>query len=197
MNVWNFPLRTAAMLLVLALAGCANVSKVASGETVIRNRLAIQVDRDWNQFERGLADDTPTWTTEGITIDALQFYVGIKNGELIAPTPKGGKGSVPLAFKSTMQAAEIVTLYQNLLTRDGSSFTLDKLDPATFVGAPGFRFEYSLVRKIDDVRLRGVAWGAVYQGELFLINYSAPRLGFFQRSVGEVDQMVKTARIKS
>ena len=104
---------------------------------------------------------------------------------------------MPLAFKSTMQAAEIVTLYQNLLTRDGSSFTLDKLDPATFVGAPGFRFEYSLVRKIDDVRLRGVAWGAVYQGELFLINYSAPRLGFFQRSVGEVDQMVKTARIKS
>ena len=73
--------RAVAVLLAVALAGCATVTKVDSGETLVRNRLAVQVSEPWNQFERGFADNTPTWTLEGITVDALQFYVGVKDGE--------------------------------------------------------------------------------------------------------------------
>jgi len=193
----SITLRVAAFALVLFMAGCANVSKVNTGETVVKNRLAVKVDSPWNQFERGLADNTPTWTVEGITIDALQFYVGIKDGELIAPTPNQGKGTQPLAFKANMQPADVVALYQGLFTRDGSSFTLEKLEPAEFVGAKGFRFEYALTRKVDDVRLRGVAYGAVRNGELFLINYSAPRLGFYPKYAAQVETLAKSAKVKS
>lgn len=189
--------RLFAFALVLTLAACANVSKINTGETTVRNSLTVTVDTAWNQFERGMADNTPTWTVEGITIDTLQFYVGIKDGELIAPTPNNGKGTLPLAFKASMQPADVVALYQGLFTRDGSSFTLDKLEPAEFVGTRGFRFEYSLTRKVDDVRLKGIAYGAVRQGELFLINYSAPRLAFFPKYVGRVDALVKTAKVKA
>lgn len=188
--------RLCALALAVTLAGCAAVSKVSTGEAVVRNRLAVTVDTPWNQFERGLADNTPTWTVEGITVDALQFYVGIKDGELIAPTPNQGKGTLPLTFRSTMQPADIVALYQGLLTRDGSSFTLDKLEPTDFLGTRGFRFEYSLTRKTDDVRLKGQAWGAVRNGELFVINYSAPRLAFYPKYVGRVEALVKTAKVK-
>ena len=189
--------RLATWCLAFALAGCAAVSKVNTGDSLIRDRLSVTVDTAWNKFERGVGDNTTVWTVEGITIDALQFYVGLKNGELIAPTPREGKGMLPLAFKSDMQPADIVSLYQGLLTRDGSAFTLDKLEPASFVGTNGFRFEYSLTRKIDEVRLRGVAWGAVRNGELFLINYSAPRLGFFARHIGQVEKLAASARVKS
>lgn len=188
--------RLCALALAVTLAGCAAVSKVSTGEAVVRNRLAVTVDTPWNQFERGLADNTPTWTVEGITVDALQFYVGIKDGELIAPTPNQGKGTLPLTFRSTMQPADIVALYQGLLTRDGSSFNLDKLEPTDFLGTRGFRFEYSLTRKTDDVRLKGQAWGAVRNGELFVINYSAPRLAFYPKYVGRVEALVKTAKVK-
>ena len=188
--------RLSALALAVVIAGCANVSKVNTGETVVRNRLSVTVDTAWNQFERGMSDNTPTWTVEGITVDALQFYVGIKDGELIAPTPNGGKGVLPLTFKATMQPADVVALYQGLFTRDGSSFTLDKLEPADFVGTRGFRFEYSLTRKVDDVRLKGVAYGAVRNGELFLINYSAPRLAFFPKYVGRAEALAKSARVK-
>jgi hypothetical protein len=189
-------LRISALLLALVLAGCAAVSKVETGETLVKNRLAVQVAAPWNKFERGQADNTPTWTVEGITVDALQFYVGLKDGDLIAPTPSNRKGVEPLTFKTAMQPADVVALYQGLFTRDGSSFTLDKLEPAEFVGTRGFRFEYSLVRKLDDVRLRGVAYGAVRNGELFLINYSAPRLAFFPKYVGQVETLAKSAKVK-
>lgn len=190
-------LRAATLVAALVLAGCAQVTKVASGDTVLRNRLTVTVTTPWNQFERGLGDNTPVWTIDGITVDALQFYVAVKDGELIAPTPSEPKGLTPLAFKAAMQPADIVSLYQGLWTRDGSAFTLEKIEPAEFAGGPGFRFEYQLVRKLDDVRLRGIAWGAVRNGELFLINYAAPRLGFFPRGIGAVEALVKTARVKA
>lgn len=193
--------RIASRLVLLAaalvIAGCAAVSKVERGETVVNNRLSVTVDTPWNKFERGMGgDNVPTWTVEGITVDSLQFYVGIKDGEAIAANPPGAKMQ-PLLFKSSMQPADVVALYQGLFTRDGSAFTLDKLEPADFAGGRGFRFDYTLVRKSDDVRLRGVAYGTVRNGELFLIKYSAPRMAFFPKYVGRFETLVKTAKVKS
>jgi hypothetical protein len=192
----SFSFRALAVLLAATLAGCAAVSKVDKGEALIRSRLTVQVTEPWNQFERGLADNTPTWTHEGITVDTLQFYVGVKDGELLAPTPTGRKGIEPLTFRAAMQPADVMTLLQSLLTRDGSSFSLDRLEATEFVGARGFRIEYSMVRKLDEVRLRGVAFGAVRSGELFLINYSAPRLAFYPKHAAGVEALARSAKVK-
>ena len=167
-----------------------------SGEALVGNRLVVQVVEPWNQFERGLADNTPTWTHEGITVDALQFYVGVKDGELLAPTPSGRKDVEPLTFRAAMQPADVMALLQSLLTRDGSSFSLDRLEATEFVGTRGFRIEYSMVRKLDEVRLRGVAFGAVRNGELFLINYSAPRLAFYPKHAAGVEALARSAKVK-
>lgn len=180
----------------LVAAGCAQVSHVATGEVTLRDRLTVTVDKAWNQFERGLGDNTPTWTQDGITVDALRFYAGLKDGELIAPTPSEPKGTKPLAFKSGMQPAEIVGLVEAAYTRDGSSFQLDRLAPQPFAGQPGFRFEFNAVRKYDEVRLKGIGWGAVRNGELFLITYTAPRLSFFDRHIASAEAIAKSARIK-
>jgi hypothetical protein len=189
-------LRAVVLVAAAVLSACAAVSKIDTGEVVVRERLVLRVDTPWNKFERGVADDTPTWTIEGITVDALQFYVGIRDGQPIASTPSGARGTVPLTFRATMLPNEVVALYEGLLTRDGSTFTLEKLEPAEFVGTPGFRFEYSRVRKLDDVRLRGVAWGAVRNGELFVMHYSAPRLGFFPKYVDRVETLARSARVR-
>ncbi len=186
----------AAATLVLLLSGCAAVSKVATGDALVGNRLALKLDTAWNQFERGFGNDTPTWTVEGVTIDALQFYVGIKDGQAIAKLPDEAKSQKPLNFKASMQPADVVALYQAMLTRDGSSFQLDKLEPTEFLGAKGFRFEYSLNRKIDDVPMRGLAYGAVRNGELFVIHYSAPRLVFFPRYQARVETLARGAQLK-
>lgn len=178
------------------LGGCAAVSKVATGEVVMKDRLVLTVDKPWNQFERGLGDNTPTWTQDGITVDALRFYVGLKDGDLIAPTPSQPKGAQPLAFRAGMGPQQVAKLFEGLYARDGSSFTLDRIEPATFAGQPGFRFEFSSVRKSDDVRLRGLAWGAVRNGELFLISYTAPQLAFFPRGRADAEAVARSARLR-
>lgn len=185
-------------LLALA-AGCAQVSKVAAvadGTVTVRERLVVAVPDEWNQFESGPIPQATTWTHEGIFVDELQFWVGIKDGGLIAPTPSQPPGLKPLAFKATMQTAEVAELLQGLWTRDGSVFTLEGIEPHTFIGTPGFRLRYSLVRKVDEVRMRGIAWGAVRNGELFVVNFTAPRLTFFDRYLPRAEAIVQSARLK-
>lgn len=181
---------------VLLLAACGSVLKVAQGEVVIKDRLGVKAEHAWNQFERGVDDGTTTWTNEGVTVDSLKFYVGIKDGAVIAPLPPQAKGVQPLTFRASMQAQQIVALYESMLTLDGSSFTLDKLEPTEFLGQKGFRFEYTLNRKADEVPMRGLAVGAVHKGELFLVHYTAPRLVFFQRYQGRVEAIVRSAQLR-
>jgi len=182
--------------IALWLAGCAQVSHVATGQVVVRQRLIVDVERDWNQFEFTLDDGTPTWTQEGIAVDALKFYVGLNSGELLAPTPTQPKGQQPLAYKAEMRAGDIVALFEQLYSRGGSSFTLDKVAPATFTGTDGYRFEFSSIRKADDVRLRGVGWFALRNGELWAIVYTAPRLAFFPAGVTSAEAIARSARVK-
>lgn len=183
-----------AAVLAFVLAGCVAVAKVETGEAVVKDRMVVRVDSPWNRFERDQAYGLPTWTQEGITVDALAFMVGVKDGQAIGPVVTGKQ--TPLVFKSAMQPAEIAALYQAMLSRDGSTFTLDRIEPDEFVGTRGFRFEYTLVRKVDEVRLRGVAWAAVRNGELHLISYSAPRLVFFDKYVARAEALARSARIK-
>ena len=189
--------RVLALSAAAVLAGCAQMSHVTSGNVTVKQRLVVTVDRPWNQFERVGNDSTPTWTQEGISVDELRFYVGLKDGELIAPTPNEPKGQKPLAFKSAMQTQDILGLFESYYSRGGSTFTLDKVTPSTFIGQSGFAFEFSSIRKSDEVRLRGMGWATVRNGELFVITYTAPRLAFFPRGSGSAEAIARSARLSS
>jgi hypothetical protein len=171
------------------------VTHVAKGDVTLRDKLTVTVDQPWNQFERGLGDNTPTWTQDGVFVDALRFYPGLKDGELLAPTPAQDKGAKPLAYKSAMQAREVVALFEALHARDGA-FTLTRVSPEAFAGGNGMRFDFTLVRKVDEVTLQGVGWLVMKDGALYAITFTAPKLAFFPRHVKLAEALVRTARIK-
>jgi hypothetical protein len=188
--------RLLAFIVVLTLAGCATVEKVERGQQSVGDRLVVDLEGPWNRFANVGPAGTPTWTVDGFQVDRLQFFVGIKDGTDLAAVATGGKDQRPLVFNAQMQPHEIVALYETLLTRDGSTFKLERLEPVQFLNGPGFRFSYLLTRRTDDVRLAGMGYAAVRQTELFAIVYSAPRLGFFPRYEKQVEKMALTARLK-
>ena len=94
-----------------------------------------------------------------------------------------------------MTPTEVVGLFEALYSRGGSTFQLDRLAPQPFLGAEGFRFEFSGIRKEDEVRLRGIGWGTVRNGELWVVTYTAPRLSFFDRHLGAAESVVRSARV--
>ena len=187
----------AAALLTLMLGACVSVSKV-EGDRVVGERLNLHLTGAWNHINAPGLGPAQTWTMEGIHVDQLLVYSGLKSSEAIHAQPHGGPGSKAkvFTFRADMQPDEIAALFEGMLTRDGSSYKLAKLEPATFGGQKGFRFEYALIRKLDNVQLSGVGYGAVSRGELFALVYMAPRLGFFARHAPAVNAIASSARIR-
>lgn len=180
--------------LILVVAGCASVVRVGPGEAIVGDRIALPLEAAWNQFPAESPGYAALWTIEGLAIDQLAFYVGIRDGAAIAP--QAGQKQRPLNFRAAMQPHEVVGLFEALYTRDGSTFVLDKLEPAPFLGERGWRARYTIVRKFDDVRPSGSAWGAVRDGQLFAITFVAPSLGFYDRLAPRVEKLAAAARLR-
>lgn len=182
-----------AILIAAALAACAPMAqKVDSGNKTVGERLVLKPDSAWNE----LTGEPPAhvWTQEGVPIDRLLIYSGVKDGEAIHPTASGSTAK-SFVFRSTMQGDEIAALFEGMLTRDQSTFTLVKLEPAAFGGGKGVRFEYALIRKADSVPLAGLGYAIVDGGQLFALVYNAPRLAFFPRHAAKVEHLAQSARI--
>jgi hypothetical protein len=185
-----------ALAVVAVLAGCANVVKVSPGDAVVADRIRVPVDAAWNQFNPPFVAGKAAamWTQEGLAIDQLNFYVGLKDGDEVAAAQSDKQRA--LVFKSAMQPHELVALFESLYTRDGSTFTLDKLEPAEVLGQRGWRAQYTVVRKFDEVRLSGSAWGTVRNNELYAMTFAAPAVGFYPRLSPKVEKVVAAARFK-
>ena len=187
----------AAVLLALAVAGCASVAKVDSGPRTVGERLTVTLEGPWNRISAPGLGPAETWTMEGLPVDQLLIYAGLKDGQAIHAEDRAASArQKSFYFRAAMQPDAIAALFEGMLTRDGSRYTLVKLEPATFGGVKGFRFEYSLTRKIDNVQLSGIGYGGVSKGELFAIVYMAPRLAFFPRHVAKVEQIGRSAVVK-
>jgi hypothetical protein len=188
--------RMVAAAIALALvSGCAAVSKVESGERTVGERLVFMLEGAWNHVSAPGMGPAQVWTMEGLPVDQLLIYSGIKDGETVHSTSGGGQQQKNFAFRAGMQPDEIVAMFEGMMTRDGSSFKLMKLEPHAF-GGKGFRFEYSLTRRVDHVQLSGIGYGNVSKGELFALLYAAPRLEFFPRHRARVEDIARSVRVK-
>ena len=183
------------VLVVALLSGCAGMSKVGPGEVTVRDSLVVTLDGAWNQYSIGLTRKSEVWTLDGLPLDRLIFHVGITDGEALAELPQRKDRQVP-KYRTTMQAHEIVEMYEVFATHDGSSFQRQKLAPAPFAGGDGFRFEFTRVRKSDELEMRGVGYGTVRGGKLYLVIFEAPRSHYYARNVGRFEAVASSVRIR-
>lgn len=183
------------LLLALLLSACATVKKVESGANKVGDRMVLTIDGAWNHLDFPSIKPAKVWTMEGITIDEFLIYPGIKDGQAMHPEAPPDSHQQNFVFHSAMQAEEIVSMFEGVLSRDNATFKLLKLEPYAFGGKKGFRFEYERIRKVDNVQLRGVGFGAVDKGELFALLYHAPRLTFFPSQQARVEAIAKGVSI--
>lgn len=182
------------LLLFACLNACVSVSEVHKGENKVGERFTLSIEGPWNQINAPNMGPAQIWTMEGIPLDELKIYTALKDGEAIN-APGHSKNAKDFKFHSKMEPTEIVALFEGMLTMDGSMFKLGKLEPQQFGGLEGFHFEFTIVRKVDNVQLSGLGYGAVSNSELFALLYTAPKMTFFPRYKPTVEQIAASARI--
>ncbi|MES2511315.1 MAG: hypothetical protein V4625_15405 [Pseudomonadota bacterium] len=191
-----------ALLLISLVAACTSIVKV-EGDQTVRDRMTLKLPDAWNKVQlAGNQQPFDMWTQEGLTVDTLRFWAGISsNQELIkmptASVPVGGKAARVPTYVAGMPPDQLVNLFETMYSSDGSIVTMSKVEPVVFAGEKGVRFEFSLVRKSDEVTLRGVGWVAVKKDQLYAATFVAPRLSFFPRLLPKAESVVKTAQIKA
>ena len=193
--------QVAVLLLALALAACTTITKV-EGDHVVNARLALKVTGAWNKVSPpGARQPYEVWTQEGIFLDEMRFWAAVKPGEaLVVPQPARNAGDKPPrvpTFTAGMTADQLVNLFETMYAMDGSLVKVTKVQPATFAGGTGLRFEFTVARKRDDVQLLGVGWVRVHGGELYAATFAAPQLSFHARLAPKAEDVVRTAQIRS
>lgn len=193
--------RLLALLLVLATAACTTIAKV-DGEQVINSKLAVHVPAAWNKVtDPWEPEPYDVWTQEGIPLDHLRLWGGLKSGKALVAKPTvlfraaGEKDARYPTFVAGLPPDKLVNLFEALYANEGS-VAVTRVEPTVFAGEKGVRFEFTLARRADDVTLKGVGWAAVHQDELYAATFAAPRLSFFPRLLPMAEAVVKTARIR-
>jgi hypothetical protein len=198
--------RVLALLLALLLAACANVSRM-HGEQVVNDRLAVHLTDAWNKVsDPWEVDPYDTWTQEGIPLDHLRLWGGVRPGQPLMTKPavfsraEDAKDRRVPTFRLGLPPERLVSLFEELYATAGA-VTVTRMEPAIFAGQKGVRFEFTLARRSDDLDMQGVGWVAVRQDatwgeELYAATFVAPRLSFFQRLLPMAEAVVKSARIR-
>lgn len=199
------PLRTiAAALVALLLSGCAvfgyTLVPVGRAIDVAGSGLLVTPDIAWNRSGsiNGPGKDAERWTLDGPALNELTFYAGIRDGRPLFREVDRRDRPLP-RFSTTMLPPDVAALFEaSYRVASGTSlFTLNGMEPATLAGRPGFRFRYEYVLPGEEVRRRGEATGALFDGRLYLISFEAPAIHYFERDVGAYRAIVAAARFRA
>lgn len=152
----------------------------------------------WNRAPRTLNDISreENWTMHGVTLDGLTFIGGLEDGnELVRWQRRTDIRQVP-RFRADMSPPEIASMIESYYRiRAGSvSFEMTGLQPRTFLGRPGFQFDYQHLGG-NELSRQGRVVGAVIGRRLYMILFDAPRSHYFPALIPEVERIVDSARL--
>ncbi|MGV3570863.1 MAG: hypothetical protein ACO1PB_09700 [Ramlibacter sp.] len=194
------------LLLAASLSACAMAYRM-EGDQVVNDKLAVHVSAAWNHVSDPWdGDPYDTWTRDGMPLDHLRLWGGVRPGQALMTKPmvflrnEDQKAPRVPTFRAGLSHEKLVSLFEELYASAGT-VTVTKLDPTVFAGSKGVRFEFTLLRRSDDLPMRGVGWVAVrphpvHGEELYAATFVAPRLGFYARLLPLAEEVVKSARVK-
>lgn len=193
--------RIITIVLAALLAACTTIAKV-EGDQVVNNKLSVTVPAAWNKVTDPWENEPyDIWTQEGIPLDHLRLWAGVKSGKALVAKPTiifrapGEKDPRYPTFTTGLPPDKLVSLFEALYANEGP-VKVTRVEPVVFAGQKGVRFEFTLARRADDLTLNGVGWAAEHNEELYAATFAAPRLTFFPKLLPMAEAVVKTARIK-
>jgi len=163
---------------------------------VAKSTLTVTPGSDWNRWSKRPSKNGEIWTLDGVSLNELSFLAGISSGETLYKDRKKKDRPLP-KFDAKMIAPDIVQLFEasNRIILQTSLFEIDKVEPATLAGHAGVHFTYHYTVQADEVRRKGEARAAVIGSKLYLINFAAPMIHYYDANAPEARAIMDSAKL--
>lgn len=163
---------------------------------VAKGKMTVTPSKDWNRWSARPSDKGELWTRDGFSLNELSFFAGITNGEPIYR--ELNKRDQPLPkFKSDMLPTDLADLFEtsNRIVLQTPLFKVDHIEPAKLGGHDGVRFTYHYALESDQLDRKGEGVAANIDGKLYLVNFVAPEIHYFDRDVTDFRSMIERIKI--
>ena len=188
----------AALLAGGATPALAQWRLVEAGQTreVANSNLVVTAPGEWNRSTQRPTRRTEIWTKDGNTLNELDFWLGVKDGDPIFREQDRKKAPLP-KFDADMLPTDLVEFFEDTarLVLGGSLVETHEVRPATLAGYPAVEFDWSYTGG-DEVERKGLVRAAIVGGKLYMINFDAPRLHYFDEHVDEARRIMDSARFE-
>jgi hypothetical protein len=188
----------AALLLASAAPTFAEWVEMPAGTkvAVAKGTISVTPQSDWNRSTLRPSKRSEAWTRDGINLNELTFYGAIADGESVLRQGYATTEKLP-RFKSDMLPTDIAELFEatSRMVLQSSVFKLGKVEPAKLGGYEGVRFGYTYAVQDEDIERRGEATAVIVDGRLYLVNYVAPSIHYFDAYLPEVRAMIEGATL--
>lgn len=185
---------------VLALAAApADAHKLREkGNTVdvADSDVVVTPPRDWNRLNGKIGKRTETWTLDGEQLNDVTFFGGIEAGDPLVKERNKKHDPLP-KFTSSTLLIEVPELLEGTYRtyKDLAAFQIFSVEPGQFLGSEGVHFTYEYT-DLDQLTRKGEARAAIIEGRLFMLTFDAPRLHYFDRTVGDFRALADTATLR-
>ena len=153
----------------------------------------------WNRSRRNRSDIAreENWTLNGPLLDSLTFVGGLEPGKTIVRQRRREERQVPL-YRADMTPQEIASVIESFYRiRAGSvRFEMTGLRPRTFLGHPGFQFDFNHLDSSETER-QGRAVGAIVGERLYLVLLEGTRMHYFPAALPEFERIVESATLNA
>ena len=158
--------------------------------------IIVTPSRDWNRLDGKVGKRTESWTLDGEQLNDVTFFGGIKAGDPLVKERSKKRDPLPKFTTSTL-LIEVPELLEGTYRtyKDLAAFQMLSVEPGPFLGSEGVHFSYQYT-DVDQLTRRGEARAAIIDGQLFMFTFDAPRLHYFERTVGDFRAMADTATLR-
>jgi hypothetical protein len=167
---------------------------------VARDRMQVTPGISWNRAPRSPQEISreENWTLNGPHLDNLTFIGGVKSGEPLVRNQRRSDWRQVPNFRADMPPTDIIGIVETFYrVRGGSvSFETKAVQPRTFLGSPGFQFDYERLGG-DEVRRLGRGAAVVIGDRLYMILFDAAAMHYFPSGVAEAERIISSARLLS
>lgn len=158
--------------------------------------IVVTPSRDWNRLDGKIGKRTESWTLDGEQLNDVTFFGGIKAGDPLVKERSKKRDPLPKFTTSTL-LIEVPELLEGTYRtyKDLAAFQMLSVEPGPFLGSEGVHFTYQYT-DVDQLTRKGEARAAIIDGQLFMLTFDAPRLHYFERTVGDFRALADTATLR-